>query len=50
MNLPDLTPAIFTYLNALLNWAPIVLLLSIMAAGGAAAVIVSLFMRAFMRS
>lgn len=50
MTLPDFTSQIFTYLNALLNWGPIVMLLAVMAAGAGAAVVVSLFMRAFMRS
>jgi len=47
--LPDVTSQIWTYLNALLSWSPIVILITVTVAAATASIVIALFLRAFMR-
>jgi len=49
MVLPDYGSGIFTYLNAFLNWSPFSIMVTVFVAVACVGVVVSVFMRAFMR-
>lgn len=49
MILPDMTAAIWSYVNAILGWAPMLVLIGVSTAAAAAAVVINMFVRAFMR-
>lgn len=49
MQLPDMTSAIWSYVNALLGWAPMLVLIGVSTAAAAAAIVINMFVRAFMR-
>jgi hypothetical protein len=49
VNLPDYSGDIWTYVDAFLNWSPFVVLVTISVAAAATGIVVSLFVRAFMR-
>lgn len=49
MVLPDMTAAIWTYVNALLGWSPILVLIGVATAAAGAAIVIQMFVRAFMR-